>query len=638
MGIEADKPGSSELLMGNEAIARGALEAGVGVAAAYPGTPSSEIITNLGKVAKKMGLYVEWSINEKVGVEVAAAAALSGVRAIAAMKQNGLNVALDFLANLVLTGVNKGMVLMVGDDPGGLSSSNEQDSRHVARILDLPLLEPSTFQEAKDMTKWGFEVSEAISNVCMLRSVTRISHARGNVILGELPKAKKTAHFDTSKAYAGIGGVAGKLHQALHEKRRQVEGLFESSPFNYYLGPEKPELLIVTCGSGYLYSMEAVRTLSIGKSVGVLKLGTTWPLPPEFLKTHLPKSERILVIEEVDGFLEANLKEFVADNMARRAFTFFGKTSGHTKPYGELNVDIVIEAIASLMSIGYAPLDEAYEKKSREIANTCVPARTSQMCPGCPHRATYWAMKDALKKVGGDGVVAGDIGCYAMGVFPTGFSQVKTVHAMGSGMGVASGLGKLDLFDFTQPVVAMTGDSTFFHAVIPALVNAVHSEADVVLVVTDNSGTAMTGFQPHPGTDRDAAGEARPQIDIEKLCEGLGVSVTVVDPYDMAAAKKAFREVLADKGKTRVIISRRECALIRANMQRGPIAKMHIDREKCFGENCGCNKYCTRVFKCPGIIWDKVSGKARIDEAVCTGCGVCVSICPQSAIIGEAVQ
>lgn len=638
MGIETDKTGSVELLMGNEAIARGALEAGIGVASAYPGTPSSEIITNLGKVAKKMGLYVEWSINEKVAVEVAAAAALSGVRSITAMKQNGLNVALDFLSNLVLTGVNKGMVLMVGDDPGGLSSSNEQDSRHVARNLDIPLLEPATFQEAKDMTKFAFEVSEAISNVCMLRSVTRISHARGNVTLGELPHNERKAHFDTSKAYYGIGGTANEHHRVLHEKRKIAEELFEKAPFNYYAGPDSPKLLIVTSGSGWLYSMEALRTLSLEDSVGVFKVGTTFPLPPALLKTQLRRCQQVLVIEEIDPFLEANLKEFVVDHMSGMTFTFFGKSSGHIKPYGELNVDIVMQAIARIMSIRYAARDEKYEQAAREVEQRYVPPRTSQMCPGCPHRATYWAMKDALRKTGGDGVVAGDIGCYAMGVFPTGFSQIKTVHAMGSGMGVASGLGKLDLFDFKQPVIAMTGDSTFFHAVIPALVNAVHSEADVVLMILDNAGTAMTGFQPHPGTDKDAAGDVRPEINLEKFCAGLGVSVTVVDPYDVETTKKALLKVLADKGKTRVVISRRECALIRSNMQLGPIAKMHVDLEKCLGDACGCNRYCTRVFKCPGLMWDKKEKKSKIDEAVCTGCAVCISVCPQSAIVGEAVK
>jgi indolepyruvate ferredoxin oxidoreductase alpha subunit len=324
--------------------------------------------------------------------------------------------------------------------------------------------------------------------------------------------------------------------------------------------------------------------------------------------------------------------------MPGHAYRFFGKASGHIPPYGEINVDTAIQAIASLMSIDYRPRDAAYEKKSQEVAENYVPPRTSQLCPGCPHRATYWAIKDALKMTGEEGIVAGDIGCYAMGLLPTGFSQVKTVHAMGSGMGVASGLGKLDLFHFKQPVLAMSGDSTFFHAGIPALLNAVHSEADVVLVILDNAGTAMTGFQPHPGVDRDAAGDARPKISIEKLCEALGVPVTVVDSYDVKASRKAFLDVLGRKGKTRVVISRRECALIRASGQQGPIARMRIDAERCFGDQCGCNRYCTRVFKCPGLIWDRDSRKAKIDEAVCSGCGVCVSICPQSAIVGEAVS
>jgi indolepyruvate ferredoxin oxidoreductase alpha subunit len=637
MDIDADAPGSVHLLMGNEAIARGALEAGVGVATAYPGTPSSEVITSLARVAKALGLYVEWSINEKVAAEVAAAAAYSGVRAMTAMKQNGLDVALDFLANLALTGVSNGLVLMVGDDPGGLSSTNEQDSRHIARVLDLPLLEPATFQEAKDMAKWAFEVSEAISNVCMLRSVTRVSHARGNVVFGELPVRAGLAYFDTSRSYAGIAGMAPKLHQVVHEKRNKIEKLFDASPFNSYLGPEIPDLLIAACGSGWLYAMEAVRILSLEKTVGVLKLGTTWPLPSGFLRRHVGRSRRILVIEEVDAFLETNLKEFVVDNMPDSSYSFFGKASGHTKPYGELNVDTAIGAITDIMGISYAPRDEAYETKSGEIAQEFVPPRGSQLCPGCPHRATYWAIKDALRMVGGDGVVAGDIGCYAMGLQPTGFKQVKTVHAMGSGMGFASGLGKLDTFGFRQPVLAMCGDSTFFHAVIPALINAVHSESDVVLVVLDNGGTAMTGFQPHPGTDRDAVGNARPEISVEKICAALDVPVTVVDPYDMEATKQTFLDVVRKKGRTRVVISRRECALIRAGRQAGPLAKMRIEPDRCLSDACGCDRYCTRVFKCPGLMVDRDSGKAKIDEAMCTGCGVCASVCPESAIVAEAI-
>lgn len=634
MGIDMDKPGSTQLLMGNEAIARGALEAGIGVAAAYPGTPSSEVIGTLAEVARKYGLYVEWSINEKVALEVAAAASLSGVRAIAAMKQNGLNVAFDFLANVALTGTNKGLVLMVGDDPGGLSSTNEQDSRHIARILDLPLLEPATFQEAKDMTKWAFQLSEEISNVCILRSVTRISHGRGKVILGDLPSMEKWAYFDTSKSYAGIAGLATRYHKSVHENQGSIADLYGSTPFNSYSGPERPDLLVVTCGSGWLYATEAVKTLSLEKRVGVLKIGTTWPLPTQFLQQHLAGIDRILVVEEVDPFLETNLKEFVVDRMAGHSYRFFGKASGHIPPYGEINVDSAIDALNNIMSIGYRPREEAYEQKCREAAQH-VPPRGLQFCAGCPHRATYWAIKDALRMAGGNGVVAGDIGCYTMGIQATGFSQVKTVHAMGSGMGLASGLGKLEQFHFEQPVLAMCGDSTFFHAAIPALLNAVHNEADVVLVIVDNGGTAMTGFQPHPGVDRDAGGEIRPEINIEKLCESLGIAVTVVDPYDIEATRNAFLEVLENRGKARVVMSRRECALIRAGKRLDPIARVRVDGSKCYGDNCGCNRYCTRIFRCPGLIWDRETLTAKIDEAVCSGCGVCVSICPQSAIVGE---
>ncbi len=525
---------------------------------------------------------------------------------------------------------------MVGDDPGGLSSTNEQDSRHIAKILDLPLLEPATFQEAKDMTKWAFELSEEISNVCMVRSVTRISHARGDVVLGELPAIEKHARFDTSKSYYGIAGVATRFHKKMHDMQKKISRMYEATHFNYYLGPEKPDLLIVTCGSGWLYSAEAVKILSLSKSVGILKLGTTWPLPIQFLQTHLIKTGRILVIEEIDAFLEANLKEFVVDNMSGQRHMFFGKASGHINPYGEINVDSAINAIAGIMGIDYRSRDRMYEEKCEETAKRFVPPRGLQFCAGCPHRATYWSIKDALKMVGGDGVVAGDIGCYTMALQPTGFSQVKTVHAMGSGMGLASGLGKLNRFHFEQPVIAMCGDSTFFHAAIPALLNAVHNEADVVLIILDNAGTAMTGFQPHPGVDRDAVNEVRPAIGIERLCGALGITVTVVDPYDIEATRNTLLEVLGNKGKTRVVISRRECALIRTSRE-GPVFSVKVDANRCLGDQCGCNRYCTRIFKCPGLIWDRDTLKARVDEAVCSGCGVCLSICPRSAIVGEPV-
>jgi indolepyruvate ferredoxin oxidoreductase alpha subunit len=633
-GIAVNRAGTTQLLMGNEAIARGALEAGIGVAAAYPGNPSSEITTTLAQAAKELNLYVEWSVNEKVALEVAAAAAFAGVRALCAMKQNGLNVALDFLSNLNLTGVGGGLVLVVCDDPGGISSTNEQDSRHVAKALDLPLLEPATFQEAKEMTRWAFELSEEIGNACILRSVTRISHARGNVTLGELPHRKYRARFDTSrKPYASIAMTTPPVfHRALHQRLIEIAGIFESSPFNRYVGPENPELLVVTSGSGWLYSVEAVRTLRAKGSAGILKLGTTWPLPHNLVRANLLRTSKVLVVEEIDPFLEGNLKELAADIEPGRTWRFFGKASGHINPFGELDPDVVINAVARILEADYNPRGADYEHTAQQALQGLVPPRALQFCAGCPHRTTFWAIKSALKMDGRDGFVTGDIGCYSMALTSTGFSQIKTVHSMGSGMGLASGLGKLDRFGFDQPVVAVCGDSTFFHAVIPALINAVHSHSDLLFVVLDNAATAMTGFQPHPGIETNAMGEEAPKLEIETVCRALGVTVEVTDPYDIPGTTEKIVGMLRDRGKPRVLISRRECALTRAKREKAPYV-VRVDQGRCRGESCGCDKFCVRVFKCPGLVWNGDTGKAAIDEALCSGCGVCAQICPRSAIV-----
>ena len=635
--IMVDAPKTTQLLMGNEAIARGALEAGIGVATGYPGTPSSEIIGTLAGVAKDLEMYVEWSINEKVATEVAAAAAFSGVRALSAMKQAGLNVALDFVANICLSGTNSGLVFVVCDDPGAISSTEEEDSRHVAKMLDLPLLEPATPQEAKDMVKWGFELSEEIAGVCIIRSVTRISHGRGNVILGELPKVKHRAHFDLRKPYSSIAVPPSESHRALHESLGRIEQIFNSSPFNWYVGPEKPELLIITCGSGWFYSMEAIKLLSVEGSVGILKLGTTWPLPRELVYKHMLDAENVLFIEDIDAFLENNVKELVPDLRQARTWAFYGKGSGHINPYGEMSPDIVIKAIASILNVKYLARETNYQEKSEQIVKKYVLPRGLQFCAGCPHRATFWAIKDALRLDGREGFVTGDIGCYGMAALPTGFAQLRTSHAMGSGVGVGEGLGTLKQFGFNQPVLAACGDSTFFHSSIPAIINGVHSMADFIVLVLDNAGTAMTGFQPHPGISLNAVGDSAPAVDIESLCQSLGVPVLVADPYDVNDTTEKLLDILRDEGKTRVFISSRECALIRARREK-PLYKVYVNPDKCIGEACGCNRFCTRIFKCPGLIWDRDTKKAVIDEAICSGCGVCADICPQSAIVRDKIK
>ncbi|TRZ96338.1 MAG: indolepyruvate ferredoxin oxidoreductase [Dehalococcoidia bacterium] len=641
--IDIDAPGTSQLFIGNEAIARGALEAGIGFAASYPGTPSSEIMGSLAPIAKKMGIYAEWSINEKVAMEAAAGASFAGIRALASMKQNGVNVVSDFLANLVIAGIGKGgLVLISCDDPSAISSSNEQDTRPIAKWLDIPLVEPGTFQEAKDMTKWLFDLAEKTGTLCMLRSVTRIAHARGNVKLGELPKKEQKAYFDQIHDLRNVMPTtfmpvpSALRHAFLHLKLDKAQEKFESSPFNYYVGPDKADLLIITCGSCWLYSQDAVKALKLEDKVGILKLGTLWPLPEKFVEKHLNKSRKILFVEEIDPFLERSVMEMVANLPADSPRpTFYGKRSKHINAYGELNPDLVIKAIASITSITYQPRDVEYGKKAEEFSKSSVPERSMTFCAGCPHRATFWAIKNALKLDGRDGIVTGDIGCYSLALGPAGFFQVRTMHCMGAGAGIANGLGKLGQFGFNQPVLAVCGDSTFFHATIPALINGIYNQSNFILVILDNNATAMTGFQPHPGTGMTAMGEPTKVVSMEALCRSLGARVEICDPFDLESTTATLLEMMAEGGGAKVAIMRRECELVRGKKEKPPY-KVHVDPDKCIGEACGCDRLCTRVFLCPGLVWDKKVGKSKIDEVICTGCGVCTDICPQGAIIKEA--
>ncbi len=643
MSIALNAPGTSQLFIGNEAIARGALEAGIGFAAAYPGTPSSEIIGSLAQVAKDLGIYVEWSVNEKVAVEAAAGASFAGIRALAAMKQNGVNVACDFLSNLVMSGIGKGgLVLIVCDDPSAISSSNEQDTRPVAKWLDIPLVEPGDFQEAKDMTKWLFDLSEELGTICMLRSVTRVAHARGNVKLGELPQIRHKAFFDQVHDLSNLMPTryipvpSPVRHFFQHTRLNRAKEKFESVPFNRYVGPQDPELLIVTCGSCWLYSLDAVKALRIDDKVGILKLGTLWPLPEKFLEVHVAKAKKILFVEEIDPFLEQSVMEFIAGlpNIDRLP-TFYGKRTGHLNAYGELNPDTVIKAISNILNLTYQPRPVDYNSRAESLRKSHVPERSMTFCPGCPHRATFWAIKNALKLDGRNGLVTGDIGCYSMAIGPAGFMQVRTMHCMGAGAGVANGLGKLGQFGFDQPVLAVVGDSTFYHATIPALVNGIYNRSNFILVILDNSATAMTGFQPHPGTGMTAIGEPTTVVSMEALCRALGARVEVCDPFDLESTTATLLDMMAQDGGAKVVIMRRECELVRSKKQKAPY-RVYVDEKKCIGESCGCDRLCTRIFLCPGLIWDKKAGKARIDDVICAGCGVCSDICPRGAIVKEA--
>ena len=639
--IVEGKAGEIRLLQGNDAIARGALEAGVNVISSYPGTPSSEIPERLAEVASERGLYVEWSTNEKVALEVAAAASFSGLRSMCVMKQVGVNVASDFLLPLAQYGTRGAMVLVSCEDPGALSSTNEVDSRQYARMMELPMVEPGDIEEARTITKWAFDLSEELRTVVMVRSVTRMSHASGVVALGELPTVSHPpAVFNFHGPFLGQmeGPVANEPPTAIPLRRRnqgklkKAAELFETSPFNTYTGPANPELLIITSSACNLYCREAVNLLGLTGRVGVLKLGTTWPLPAGLVTRHLKMCRRIFVVEDLLPFIEENVKVLAAELAAELGvLEFHGKRDGTLPSVGEIDTDLVMEALNRLLGIEVHSPDAEFQQELGEVVAKYVPRRMMTFCPGCPHRASYWSMHTVLTLDDRDGFVCGDIGCYALGTMQAGFNVVKTIHAMGSGSGLASGFGKLGAFGMEQPVLAVCGDSTFFHAALPALVNAVHNRSNAVFIVMDNRGTAMTGFQPHPGSPLNAIGQTVRAVDIEEVCRGFGAPVVTADPFDIEDTQAKLLSIMEAPPGVKVLVLRQSCALSPEKKGKKQF-EVEVDEKLCLGESCGCNRLCSKAFRCPALIWDKGVQKARVDSVLCAGCGVCASVCPKGAI------
>lgn len=626
--ITANEPGKTYLMQGNEAISRGALEAGIRFAAAYPGSPSSEILTMLGHVAEEMDIYAEWSTNETCALEACLGASFARVRSLCIMKQNGLLTVGDALHSASLSGVRGGLVLIVADDPSAHSSTNEFDSRHQARSAALPMLEPANMQEAKDMVKWGFELSEQLQQLVMVRTTTRINHGRSSVVLGEFPEQKTDpatiGEWDRMVAINWFkDGQSAKIDQA--------QDIFEDSPFNQYRGPDSADLIMVTCGTGWLYSTEAVEALGLQDSVGILKLGTTYPLPEKFIAQHLAKTKKVLVVEEVDPFLEQNIAILLAYHPELQV-ELLGRRGGNAmSSKDELNPDIVRNSLAALMDKEYTGPDIAVIPPEEAVV---VPPRELTFCAGCPHRASFFLLKQTLRIQEGQGVVMGDIGCYTMGGQRAGHYLYNFLCCMGGGINAAEGLGQLTRFGFEQPVLALAGDSTFFHSCIPGLVNAKYHNSDMLFVVLDNAATAMTGFQPHPGIGLTAMGKAAEPISIEKVVEAIGCPVTVADPFDIKGTTQIVYDLIKQPG-LKVLILKQECATL---VRRSEKPRVWVDQDLCRGDECGCGRFCSRIWGCPGNIWDYEAGKAKIDEVVCVGCGVCASLCPAGAIKMEGGQ
>jgi len=588
----ADKYGGSAFLSGNEAVARGALEADVRVAASYPGTPATEILTTLTLLAKNRGVYTEWSINEKVAVEVAAGAAMCGVRALASMKNVGVNVASDALMTLSYTGVVGGLVVAVSDDPSMHSSQNEQDTRFFAVNASLPLLDVGNAQEAKDMAIAAFELSETLQLPVILRLTTRVSHGKETVKLGRVKGLKRKAAFDKdTPRWTMTPANAQRRQEVLYQRLTAAKGLAEKSPLNI-IEDNQSSVGIVGSGVGYYYA----RSILDRKRFSWLKLGFVHPFPDKLVADFALKVKKVVVVEELWPYLEGNINRLGINAVGKRALGL--------KEVGEYNPEKIREAFASIgltsKPIGAQPLN--------------LPSRPPALCPGCPHRAFYYAL-NAVKK---DKIATGDIGCYGLGCLPP-LNSIQTALCMGAGISEAAGMRHAGVED---TVFAVIGDSTFFHAGMPALLNLSYNYARVCVVIMSNQTVAMTGNQPTPETGKTAMGKAPKAIRIEGIVKALGIDrVETVDPYQVDETQKAIKAVMSYDGPS-VIISKRTCALLADK------GKPRTVSEQCIS----CGK-CVTAFGCPAISIE--SGKAAIDSSLCRGCGVCQQICPYNAIVSE---
>ncbi|HOT07524.1 MAG TPA: indolepyruvate ferredoxin oxidoreductase subunit alpha [Methanotrichaceae archaeon] len=587
-----------EYLLGNAAIARGILESGAGLVAGYPGTPSSEIIETLSPLAGQRRMHVEWSVNEKVALEVAIGASWANARSVATMKHVGLNVASDPFMTLAYLGVGAGLVVITADDPYCHSSQNEQDSRRYAQFAGVPCLEPADPQEAKDMTVYAFELSERLNLPVMLRPTTRVSHARSDVETGQLPAlAASNAGFTRDPSCrVALPVHVRPLHKRLIAKQETIDKELSSAPWNRLVC--RADTGIIASGISGLYAEEALKDLELDYSL--LRIGTT-PAPSGLLTEMLEHCRRILVVEELEPVLEDQVA--LLARKVRPDLDLHGKSL--VPRAGELDLGLVRNSISALAGL---PAREPIVIPEKDI----LPPRPPALCPGCSHRATYQAM---IKAFGKDAVFPSDIGCYTMGV---GMGTVETCLCMGASISVATGI---RFGGDERPICCTLGDSTFLHSGLTGLLNAAYNGARLTVTILDNSTTAMTGHQPHPGTGRTATGQESCPVSLEDVARALGAGlVETVDPYDLDRAVEVFRKARDFSGLS-VVIARQSCVISarRQGVRRQPLQVT----DACVGCQVCLN------FGCPAIEW---TGETASINTLCTGCGVCAMVCPSGSI------
>ncbi len=587
-----------KLLSGNEAVARGAWEAGVAVASAYPGTPSTEILENF---ARYPNVYAEWATNEKVAVDVAVGAAYSGRRALSTMKHVGVNVAADSVFYASATGIEAGLVIVTADDPSMHSSQNEQDNRRYAKFTRIPCLEPSDSQEAKDLTIAAYDLSEQFDTPVFLRMTTRLSHSSTVVELGEqrqVPPTREDFPRDPTK-YVMVPANARKKHRVIEARTGQIAQFAETFAFNRVEWGDL-DLGIVTCGVAYQYAREVFPRASI------LRLGMTYPLPPGLVRDFASKVDRLIVIEELDPFLEEEIKLMGIACEGKSIFP----------AWDEFNPQVVRES-----AIAAGLLSESARAAAPPVELPEIPPRPPVLCPGCPHRAMFHIL--SKRKV----AVTGDIGCYTLGLLPP-LSAIHTCGCMGAGIGVAHGAARAQV---GERMVAVIGDSTFFHSGMPALANVAYNRSNVITIIFDNRITGMTGHQQNPGTGYTLQMKEVPPLELEPIVRALGIDqVKTVPAFNVKALDETFKEYLETEGPC-VLIARAPCALLPSS--RKEWRPLQVVADRCNGCTMCFRIGCPAIFKSDELDAKTQRPKALIDASLCTGCEVCAQVCPRKAIL-----
>ena len=615
--------GEKQFLLGNEAAVRGVIEAGVSIAATYPGTPSSEIGNVLSVLAKEANIYFEFSANEKVAMEVAATAAASGLRSFTFMKHVGMNVAADSFMTTAYSGVNGGMVILSADDPSLFSSQNEQDTRNYARLANVPILEPSNCQEVKDMVKYAFDLSEQFKLPVIVRTTTRVSHMRGVVEFGDVKDNSsnnddhwKRGHFDKDPSkYVPVPAFAGDMHVRLWDKIHKLEELTNKSDHNREIKFSNDKKYgAIASSSAYNYAHDVVKFNDL--DVDILKLGFSYPFPQEKVAEFLKDLDEVFIVEEVDPIIERDTLACIGAKQLN--VTVHGKLDGTFPLYHEFNSDVVAEGFNKVLN--FKDDENIKFTQSLEQLSEDIPSRAPVLCAGCPHRAMYYGINIAIGELGlkaSDVIFASDIGCYTLGINPP-YNAADYLLSMGSSVGDGCGFS----VSTDQKVASFIGDSTFFHSGIAPLINAVHNKHNFVLTVLDNRITAMTGGQPNPGIPVDGMGDDAPEISIRKLAIACGCDyVRVINPFNLDQVVKTYKEAF-ERDDTAVIVSKAPCTLIKGLTKKPPV--------KLVEGNCNhCDK-CVNELACPAI--SKINGKITIDSAQCDGCNVCVQVCKYGAL------